>query len=240
LKNVAGYDLSKLFTGSYGTLGIVTEAIFRLRPWPPRRLFVTATYADEAALAPALAGVVRSQAALSAVEVDRPVATGAIGLSVLLEGRPGPVDERAHAVSELLGGAEVSDHEPEGFAVLPGPVTFKVTTPPGSVAALLVLLRALAGEHQVWPAVRGSAGVGALFVGFAGDEAAGPLAAFLSGVRAGCARRGGSATVLRAPAPVKASLDVWGPVPGLDLMRRVKRQFDPDGRLAPGRFVGGL
>jgi glycolate oxidase FAD binding subunit len=46
--------------------------------------------------------------------------------------------------------------------------------------------------------------------------------------------------VVRAPATTKAALDVWGPVPGLDLMRRVKGEFDPDRRLAPGRFVGGI
>ena len=40
-------------------------------------------------------------------------------------------------------------------------------------------------------------------------------------------------------APDGLELDRWGPVDGLALMRRVKAQFDPDGRLAPGRFVGG-
>ena len=43
-----------------------------------------------------------------------------------------------------------------------------------------------------------------------------------------------------APAETKAAVDVWGPVHGLELMRRVKDQFDPDRRLAPGRFVGGI
>ena len=58
-------------------------------------------------------------------------------------------------------------------------------------------------------------------------------------IRETCARAGGSAVVVDAPAAVKAAVDVWGPVPALDLMRRVKDQFDPDHRLAPGRFVGG-
>jgi glycolate oxidase FAD binding subunit len=46
--------------------------------------------------------------------------------------------------------------------------------------------------------------------------------------------------VLDAPAEVKAALDVWGPVRGLDLMRRVKDQFDPHRTLSPGRFVGRI
>lgn len=46
--------------------------------------------------------------------------------------------------------------------------------------------------------------------------------------------------VLDAPVAVKRAVDVWGPVGGLDLMRRVKSEFDPERRLSPGRFVGGI
>jgi glycolate oxidase FAD binding subunit len=51
---------------------------------------------------------------------------------------------------------------------------------------------------------------------------------------------GGSAVVLQAPAQVRALVDAWGPVNGLALMRRVKDEFDPEHRFAPGRFVGGI
>jgi glycolate oxidase FAD binding subunit len=46
--------------------------------------------------------------------------------------------------------------------------------------------------------------------------------------------------VVDAPPEVKQAVDVWGPVAALELMRRVKDQFDPEHRLAPGRFVGGI
>jgi glycolate oxidase FAD binding subunit len=59
-------------------------------------------------------------------------------------------------------------------------------------------------------------------------------------IRETCTRAGGSAVVLDAPASVKAGVDPWGPVPALDLMRRVKDQFDADHRLSPGRFVGEI
>ena len=59
-------------------------------------------------------------------------------------------------------------------------------------------------------------------------------------LRTACTALGGALVVLDAPADVKAVVDVWGPVPALDLMRRVKEQFDPERRLAPGRFVGGI
>jgi glycolate oxidase FAD binding subunit len=50
----------------------------------------------------------------------------------------------------------------------------------------------------------------------------------------------GNAVVLHAPAEVRAAVDVWGPVPALGLMRAVKNQFDPEHRMAPGRFAGGI
>ena len=49
-----------------------------------------------------------------------------------------------------------------------------------------------------------------------------------------------SAVVLHAPAGVRAAVDLWGPVPSLGLMRAVKDQFDPEHRMAPGRFAGGI
>jgi glycolate oxidase FAD binding subunit len=51
---------------------------------------------------------------------------------------------------------------------------------------------------------------------------------------------GGALVVLDGPREVKSAVDTWGPVPALDLMRRVKDRFDPEHRLAPGRFVGEI
>jgi glycolate oxidase FAD binding subunit len=64
--------------------------------------------------------------------------------------------------------------------------------------------------------------------------------AALESLRAACARHDGSAVVVDAPSEVGQAVDVWGPVPALDLMRRVKDRFDPDHRLSPGRYVGGI
>ena len=59
-------------------------------------------------------------------------------------------------------------------------------------------------------------------------------------LRAAATRAGGHAVVMTAPPEVRGLVDMWGPVGGLALMRRVKEQFDPDHRFAPGRFVGGI
>jgi len=65
-----------------------------------------------------------------------------------------------------------------------------------------------------------------------------PVAASIEALRGVAV--GGSAVVLQAPASVRALVDSWGPVAALDLMRRVKAEFDPSNRFAPGRFVGGI
>ncbi|GIH37653.1 glycolate oxidase [Microbispora corallina] len=123
VKNVAGYDLGKLFTGSYGTLGVVADATFRLHPLPPSRTWAAASFArpvrsgpggdaSEEASAPeavrlagelhaALAAAAGSQAEPVAVELDWPDVTGPATVAVLVEGAASA--ERADAVRALLG-----------------------------------------------------------------------------------------------------------------------------------------
>ena len=72
VKNVAGYDLGKLYAGSQGTLGLITEAIFRLHPLPAATVFVIAGYADPAAAAGGVAAAAGSDLAPVAIEIDRP------------------------------------------------------------------------------------------------------------------------------------------------------------------------
>ncbi len=88
--------------------------------------------------------------------------------------------------------------------------------------------------------VRGSAGTGVVYAALAPGSSLDAVQAAVERLRETCTRAGGTAVVVDAPAAVKSAVDVWGPVPALDLMRRVKDQFDPDHRLAPGRFVGGI
>jgi glycolate oxidase FAD binding subunit len=87
--------------------------------------------------------------------------------------------------------------------------------------------------------VRGSA-VGVLHAAVPADVDPATAGQVVEDLRRTAAEHGGSVVVLTAPPPVRDALDVWGPVPGLELMRRLKEQLDPDRRLAPGRFVGGI
>ena len=68
-----------------------------------------------------------------------------------------------------------------------------------------------------------------------------PLGQAVAALRAAIAGLGGTTIVEHAPLAVKQAVDVWGPIrPDFRLMRALKEQFDPQGTLNPGRFVGGL
>jgi glycolate oxidase FAD binding subunit len=264
VKNVAGYDLGKLYTGSQGTLGLITEAIFRLHPLPAASAFVTAGYADPAGAAQGVAAAAGSELAPVAVEIDRQARDGLIRVAVLLEGDPAGVSERASLMRGVLGaGTATLDAAPPWWGAAPGGGPGPAGRAPGTViqigfwaAALPGVLRAVdaAGRNAgLDPAVAGSAAAGVLHAAVPGRAAPEAVAGFLAGLRERLARdlepgfAGGqgpparaSAVVVRAPAAVQDLVDMWGPVPALALMRALKDQFDPGGLMAPGRFAGGI
>lgn len=245
VKNVAGYDLAKLLTGAYGTLGIVVRAAFRLHPARPDRAYVVATgpLADVAARA---REVVTSQLAPAAVEIDRPAGSDVAEVAVLIEGTGSAVGQRAAAVAELLGG-RVQAEAPGWWAALPGVSTgstggggtyAKATATLVGVAGLLAAARDAEQRYGVGVALRGSAAGVLHAVATGTPEGTASAVGHLRG--AATDPRDGTVTVLRASREVRAELDVWGPVGGLDLMRAIKQQLDPGRNLAPGRFVGGI
>lgn len=251
VKNVAGYDLGKLVHGSYGTLAVVTDALFRLHPLPAARQFVTVPVADPAAAHRVVQTVVHSQVVPGAVEVDLPAegpgkGTGIGTVTVLLEGIAAGVIGRTSTLLELLGStAEVGEDQPEGWARHP----WDPTARGDERATALKLTCALSGlgdtlgvarAAEVPVHVRGSGGAGVLYAAIPADADPVAVRTAVEALRHTCTRHGGSLVVLDAPAAVKEVVDTWGPVPAIDLMRRVKDQFDPDRRLAPGRFVGGI
>ena len=136
----------------------------------------------------------------------------------------------------------MSEAAPDWWGAAPwtsGDVVLRLST---EIAALPVLLDALDGVAEGLgrrAQVRGSAGIGLLHAALPdGDPQA--VARAVEQLRRQSGAWGGDVVVLDAPRAVKEAVDVWGPVRGLDLMRRVKDQFDPHHRLAPGRFVGGI
>lgn len=245
VKNVAGYDLGKLVTGSYGTLAVVTEALFRLHPLAAARSFVTVPVEDADAAHTLVQSVVHSQVVPGAVELDWPD-DGSGTLTVLLDGIPEGVQGRTATTLGLLGAhAAAQESPPEGWGAYPWPTQAEGDRR----STALKLTFGLSGLREVIAAardagvpvrLRGSAGSGVLYGAVDPEHDLDDVRRAVDGLRSACTRHGGSLVVLDAREQVKQAVDIWGPVGGLDLMRRVKAQFDPDHRLAPGRFVGGI
>jgi glycolate oxidase FAD binding subunit len=268
VKNVAGYDLGKLFTGSFGTLGLIVEAVFRLHPRPASTAYVTLDCAGPGEACRAVAAAAGSVLAPSAVELDRPGRDQPVRVAVLLEGDPDGTAERAAQMSTLLGeGAATQSSAPGWWGWPAGGAAAAGNGQAGTLirvgfwaAGLPRVLRVIDEASRAAgldPAVGGSAAAGVIYVAVGPDAEPAAVAALVSGLRAALARGDAdarpasapvtdsppalaSAVVVHAPPAARDLLDLWGPVSALPLMRAVKDQFDPGHRMAPGRFAGGI
>jgi glycolate oxidase FAD binding subunit len=248
VKNVAGYDLGKLFAGSAGTLGLITEATFRLHPLPAARMYVTAEYIAVSVACDAIAAAANSPLVSSAVEVTRAEPGGPIQVGVLLEGSADGVEARATRMADLLGKGTVANSAPAWWPGAPragaGETLIRVSFWVSALSHALDAIEAAAAKTGVSPAIEGSAGAGVLYVRTDAGSQSQAVAGFVAALRAAVAGERGAVVVLTAPAAVRKELaghgGMNGTVPGLALMRAVKDQFDPGHRLAPGRFPEGL
>lgn len=246
VKNVAGYDLSKLFTGSLGTLGIIVTANFRLHPIPQVSRTVAVEVESPEAAAGAAQAMMHSQVEPTAVELH--YGEDARLLTVLLESIPAGVEEKVKVTSFLLnpfGEVRILSGEETGHL---GPSTaaedeaiIKLSAPPADLADVLgTVLGAAERRGLDQPRITGHAASGVTFVGFSGgDEDA--RAGFVEELREIWLRRGGSVTLQKAPLSLKNRVGAWDQGGDyLGLIRRVKEKFDPRGGMNPGRFVGGV
>jgi glycolate oxidase FAD binding subunit len=246
VKNVAGFDLPRLYCGSLGTLGLVAEVVFRLHPLPE----ASASLVLGGLSAPTVLEVVRTvlDARLEPVAAVALAEGEGFRLALRFEGfAPGVADQVDRFVAlpaargaERLGGAdEAALWARHDAARRAGAVRLKAAFAPAALgpaaAALRLVAAALRAPETVLYPTLGIATV-------AGELDAAPAAALaIEAARAALRPAGGSVVVTAAPAELRAATDVWGPAsPAVGVMRRLKRELDPDARLAPGRFVGGI
>ena len=249
VKNVAGYDLSKLFTGSLGTLGIIAQANFRLHPIPEAARTVAVSLQSPQEAQEAAQAIMHSQVEAAAVELHWGDETRL--LTVLVESIPTGVEAKAETASFLLRPfGEVRSLEEEEMEFL-GPLrppelgddeaAIKIAASPVEIAGVLDSVLGAAERRGVKTRIVARAASGVTLVGLSGGDT-GAQAEFVEELREIWTRRGGSVVLQRAPADLKKRVGTWstGGRDDLGLMRRVKEKFDPRGGLNPGRFIGGI
>jgi glycolate oxidase FAD binding subunit len=246
VKNVAGYDLPKLVTGAFGTLGVITRAIFRLHPLLKATRNISCVAPDVAEAQRLVLAIQNSKLAHSALQICwakdmQPQ------VDVLLEGTEAGVSAQSVQLKMMAGEATQSDGIGEvwngrqnllsriegggdNFAVA------KFATLPAEIADTLDMVGKIAGSALRWEVIVQATGIGWIRM----DGAPSEIAAALGGLREWLEQREGSLMVVRRAATMK-QIDTWGKAgDALGLMKAVKRQFDPRGTLNPGRFVGGI
>ncbi|MGA6971051.1 MAG: FAD-binding oxidoreductase [Candidatus Binatus sp.] len=247
VKNVAGYDLMKLMGGSFGTLGIVTEATFKVRPIPPAYCLavVPFTLANEAFAA---AYILNDVLPLSNLDILSPAlatrfnSTNQFLLLAGFSGSPLEIGHQAERIRDLLiARGEILDGEAalKSYELLRDidfhsvPLSAQIAVPPAHLATIL---------ENCGAEFRAHAGSGvAQLVNHdqpSAEAAATTVARWREAARSA---RGNLRLIASAPA-IRDSLEFFDtPNRGaLALMRRLKAAFDPAGVFNPGCFVGGI
>jgi len=260
VKNVAGYDLPKLFVGSHGTLGVIVETTFKLRPVPDEEQLVAVGFDRLKDCGAAARTLLASDLIPSAIEMVDGVCAPTLGLAAgapaLVVGFDGIAEQVQWQLSELaglvrpLGGRPPVSLPPATWARL-ATVARDAVESPAAVMRFSVLPTQVAetmgqganaarqrGLSSAWAAHAGVGVVtGTLLAG--GETAA--VSAVLGDWRAIARAGSGHANLTRAPLAVKAQMPVWDdPDAAGRIMQRIKAQLDPNNVLNPGRFVSGI
>jgi glycolate oxidase FAD binding subunit len=265
VKNVAGYDLNKLYIGSFGTLGVITELSFKLNPLPEIERTVLLTFGEIPQASRVALEITGSQLVptflnlfvngVPSTEISEPC------LVIGLDGHPETVEwqiNQAWLMAEQNGamGVEVYDgvRQRDLWASMRAfpecswtqqmmicKANLRVTDVEGFINTTLTIGNDLHGLVQVM----GLMGNGVVYVAFSelaeGTDLVQSVASAIDKLRNHALGIGGNLIVEFATTEVKRQIDIWGPIgSGIKLMKQIKARLDPIGLLNPGRFVSEI
>ena len=250
VKNVAGYDLGRLISGSFGTLAVIVDATFKLLPIPRASATLVASYTDAERLAHDAVSISASQVEplacdvrVSAIDV---LPTGSTShetcqLLLRLASSPSAVDaqiESARRLTQRDGQLMVGEAESSVWKEqvrLPwrdGGAVVRMAWLPAKLADVLTLIHEVQRMAGGQLSMVGRVGAGAGLLRIEGDELT--QSAIVRRLRASVLV--GNVTVLRGSRELKSLVDVWGePTASMKVLQSLKRSLDPAGILNPGR-----
>jgi glycolate oxidase FAD binding subunit len=267
VKNVAGFDLSKLYIGSLGTLGVLVEATFRVLPLPETACTQVFLFHDLETPCAFVAKLLGTTLSPSAVELLNPEALarckpftgsakkGMWGLAVSCEGFAEAVERQARDIAAIAEGAEatisitgkeqdafwrfVTDYLPaDGSRKTPTGVRGKISLPISQVKAIAADAQRMFEEAGVRGAIVAHAASGIVY--FTCPDNVLP-AEKIAALRKRANKLGGWLMLETAPHAIKRRVGVWDMPPGgIEIMKRIRASFDPNHTLNPGRFLDGI
>jgi glycolate oxidase FAD binding subunit len=251
VKNVTGYEMTKLYAGSLGSLGVISEATFKLMPAPAvNRTVAAQVHSPHAGATLAFAAQDAGLAIQRAELLSPPAAFAVLGdarwsMLFRVTGNGGGVLRTLHELASVAPAFQSSVDEVDESAwkrwndvLTPDELSLRVSVPPASVAdAVEVLDRRFAGAAATLSATI-TAGLVRANLRPSREHR---VAALVTHTAQEASRHGGFVVVDAAPASYKREHDVFGPLrPDFQIMKRLKDEFDPRRTLAPGRFAGRL
>jgi glycolate oxidase FAD binding subunit len=249
VKNVSGFDMMKLYLGSLGTLAIIVSANFKLIPRPRAAASLSCFFEPPERAFRLITALSASQLVPVAVEYREDGA--AASLEVRIEGLPAAVERHtrdvrrmaeeagASAVSLSAEGVAEVEQRWAGFNDAPQTVDLaadelvaRLSCLPGALETALGDVRANAAREGLALRVQARALSGVAYLRLRGGDEA------LRAWHAAMLARWPHLVVIGAQPALAAELPVWGAaLDNLDLMRRIKQEFDPENLLNPGRYV---
>ncbi len=258
VKNVAGYDFCKLLTGSLGTLAVITQLTLKVKPLAEATAFLSCDIADLAQAEPLLAALVNSQTTPAAIELasgpdGQSLPAPADGAARLLVGFEGSRAEVAWQLGQLRrewqaqGAAGIAEHAGDAAEAIwsqgaefasqgSAALVVKANVLPSATTRFMQLCRQL--DPQV--SLLAHAGNGIVLASFPAFTPADTSRWLVQRLQPAVAAAGGNLVVWSCAAGELTRQAVWGASrDDAEVMRAVKKQFDPRDLLNPGRFVYG-
>lgn len=261
VKNVSGYDMSKLYAGSFGTLAVITQLNFKALPVPPSRRALIAKLPEGsrsrvAALIPELPV---TPALACCVEGFRKLIDGQDGIDgrilLLLEGSAQIIERATLEIRSTLGRAGVPDTlivdsgaeqafqrilDAQVAVVGERSVTYRSSGWPEDVETRATSLRDAANRRSLFTDVLFDVLNGDVYLRVS-DRDSRAFAEKIESADGDISAIDPARVIVAGDAPIRAALRGWGAAPAaLEKMRAVKQRFDPNGTLNPGRFVGAI